>query len=163
MQRLLLVISILLILTPALVLADASVVQDSCLAVGTPPNANVWTYFTIVNFSLPAPVCDLHLIPEPFPASAGCEILDTINAPGWSSVLDPGGGATFFANTPGDCVPIGGSKGGFAFYLDPDFCCYVVQFTDATGAVILEQEECFTCQKIPTQEQSWGAIKQLYH
>jgi len=142
--------------------ADASVVQDSCGVVGTPPNANLWVYFTAINFSLPAPVCDLHFIPEPQPPHPGCIMLDTRNAAGWSSFLNPLGGADWFANTLGDCIDPGTAKGGFAFFLDPDFCCYIVQFTDPTGAVMLEQEECFTCQKVPVEERSWGSIKQRY-
>lgn len=153
----------LLLVVPTVAFADASVVQDSCVVVpGGPPPWPVWTYFTIVNFSLPAPVCDLHFIPEPQPPVPECEIIGTVNAAGWSSFLNPLGGADYFANTPDDCVPILGSKGGFAFLLDPDYCCYVVQFTDPTGAVMLEQEECFTCQKVPVESKTWGSIKDIY-
>ncbi len=153
----------LLLIFPALAFADASVVQDSCVAVvGGPSPWPVWTYFTIVNFSLPAPVCDLHFIPEPQPPTQGCSMIATQNAVGWSSFLNPFGGADYFANTPNDCVPVGGSKGGFGFLLDPDYCCYVVQFTDPTGAVMLEQEECFTCQKVPVEGRTWGSIKDIY-
>lgn len=142
--------------------ADASVVQDSCIAVGTPPLASVWTYFTVVNFSLPAPVCDLHVIPEPQPPSADCEMVDVRAPAGWSVFLNPEGGADWFANTPSDCIDVETSKSVFAFLLDPAFCCYVVQFTDPTGAVLLEQEECFTCQKVPVEQRTWGHIKELY-
>jgi hypothetical protein len=164
-KRLLLVLvaPLLVLLTaPADTLADASVVQDSCIVVGTPPNANLWTYFTVVNFSLPDVVCDLHFIPEPQPVLPGCEMLDTRNAAGWASFLNPFGGADFFANTLNDCIQPGTAKGGFAFFLDPDFCCYVVQFTGPDGSVLLEQEECFTCQKVPTEHETWGKIKSLY-
>jgi hypothetical protein len=147
---------------PAMVCADASVVQDSCIAVGIPPNANVWTYFTVVNFSLPAQVCDLHFLPEPQPPLSGCVMNDVVAPEGWSVFLNPVGGADWFANTPADCIDPGTSKGSFGFLLDPDFCCYIVQFTDPTGAVILEQEGCFTCQKVPVEERTWGHIKQLY-
>jgi hypothetical protein len=153
----------LLLIVPVIAVADASVVQDSCVVVGTgPPPWSVWTYFTIVNFSLPAPVCALSFIPEPQPPAQGCEIIGTQNAAGWTSFLNPFGGADYFANTIGDCVPILGSKGGFAFLLDPDYCCYVVQFIDPTGAVMLEQEECFTCQKVPVDSRTWGSIKDIY-
>lgn len=154
---------ILLLMAPIPAFADASVVQDSCVAVveGPPPWA-VWTYFTVVNFSLPSPVCDVHFIPEPQPPHPECVMIGTRDAVGWSSFLNPLGGADFFANTPSDCIPVGGSKGGFAFLLDPDYCCYVVQFTDPTGAVMLEQEECFTCQKVPVEERTWGGIKEIY-
>ncbi|UCH84289.1 MAG: hypothetical protein JSW50_00960 [Candidatus Latescibacterota bacterium] len=165
-RQLLPILSVLLflfLLAPTISFADASVVQDSCVAViEGPPPWPVWTYFTIVNFSLPAPVCDLHFIPEPQPPDPGCVMIGTINAAGWSSFLNPLDGADFFANTLGDCVPVGGSKGGFAFLLDPDYCCYIVQFTDPTGAVMLEQEECFTCQKVPVETRTWGHIKGLY-
>ena len=89
-------------------------------------------------------------------------MIDTQNAVGWQSFLNPFGGADWFANTAVDCIAPGTAKGGFAFLLDPDFCCYVVQFCDATGAVMLEQEECFTCQKLPTENETWGKIKELY-
>lgn len=169
---LLVALPLVLVLMPATVLADVSVVQDSCVVVGTPPNANLWTYFTVVNFSLPVAVCGLHFIPEPQPPHPACVMLDTRSpgpdpgipgSAGWSGFLDTAtGGAEWFANTSSDCVSPGTSKGQFAFFLDPDFCCYVVQFTDATGAVIHEQEECFTCQKLPLEKSSWGYIKQLY-
>lgn len=159
---LLLLLPLLLVLAPVTLYADASIVQDSCVVVGEPPLASVWTYFTVVNFSLPASVCDLHFIPEPQPPKAGCVMIGVRSPAGWSAVLNAFSGADWYANTPGDCIEPGKAKGGFAFLLDPDFCCYVVQFTDATGAVILEQEECFTCQKVPVDLQSWGAIKQYY-
>jgi hypothetical protein len=153
---------VLLLVLPGNANADVSVVQDSCVAVGIPPNASVWTYFTVVNFSLPEMICDLHFIPEPQPPSPGCEMIDLQSAAGWSGFLSPIGGAEWFANTPADCIVPGSSKGEFAFLLDPDFCCYIVQFTGATGAVIWEQEECFTCQKVPVENRSWGHIKKLY-
>ncbi|MEJ2721316.1 MAG: hypothetical protein P8181_09270 [bacterium] len=153
---------VVLALIPVMVHADASVVQDSCVVVGTPPNASVWTYFTVVNFSLPTSVCDVHFIPEPQPPNPGCEMIGCVAPAGWSCFLNPLGGGDWFANTPTDCIAPGTHKGGFAFLLDPAYCCYIVQFTDATGAVILEQEECFTCQKVPVDEKSWGAIKEMY-
>ena len=163
MKRLLLVLPVaLLLLLPNLAHADASVVQDSCVIVGTPPNANVWTYMTVVNFSLPAGVCALSFIPEPQPPAPGCEMIGVQHPVGWSVFLNPLGGADWFANTPADCIAVGTAKGGFAFLLDPAFCCYIVQFMDATGAVMLEQEECFTCQKVPIRYKTWGMIKQLY-
>jgi len=152
-----------LLFAPSTVLADASVVQDSCVVVpGGPPPWPVWTYFTVVNFSLPAAVCDVHFIPEPQPPTQGCEMIQIQSAAGWSGFLNPFGGADWFANTLTDCIPPGGHKGGFAFLLDPDWCCYVVQFTDPTGAVMLEQEECFTCQKVPVDKSTWGNVKDIY-
>lgn len=163
MKRLLLILPLaILVFLPAYAHADASVVQDSCIVVGDPPNANVWTYITVVNFSLPSSVCALSFIPEPQPPTPGCEMIGVASPAGWSAFLNPFGGADWFANTPADCIAGFSSKGGFGFLLDPAFCCYIVQFLDATGAVILEQEECFTCQKVPTENKSWGAIKQMY-
>jgi hypothetical protein len=174
MKRLLLILFLpfFLVSIPATIHADVSVVQDSCVTVGTPPFANVWTYFSVVNFSLPVAVCDLHFIPEPQPPDSGCVMLDLVSpgpdpgipgSAGWSGALRPDGGADWWANTPADCILPGTIRRGFAFYLDPAFCCYIVRFTDATGAVIHEQEECFTCQKVPVDERSWGYIKQLYY
>ena len=55
------------------------------------------------------------------------------------------------------------SQSGFSFIVeDPSWCCYVVQFTDPTGAVILEQEECFNCTVVGAEETSWGTIKALF-
>jgi hypothetical protein len=117
----------------------------------------------VVNFSLPAPVCDLHFIPEPQPVLPECEMLDATSPPGWSDVLTPLGGAERFAQTPNDCVPTnGGSKSGYTFLLDPGFCCYLVQFTDPTGAVMLEQEECFCQKPVQTLNSTWGNIKAIY-
>jgi hypothetical protein len=151
-----------LVFLPALAHAEASVVQDSCTAVGVPPNASVWTHMTVVNFSLPDVICGLTFIPEPQPPTAGCVMIDATRPAGWSVFLNPFGGADWFANTLNDCITPGSSKGEFAFLLDPDFCCYIVQFLDPAGAVILEQEECFTCQKLPTEAKTWGKIKALY-
>jgi hypothetical protein len=145
-----------------LVLADAAIVQDSCVVVGTPPYANVWTYITVVNYSLPAPVCALSFIPEPQPPDPGCEMIGLTNPVGWAGFLSPIGGADWFANSPLDCIAVGDSKGGFAFLLDPAYCCYIVQYQDATGSIMLQQEECFTCQKVPIKYGTWGMIKQLY-
>ena len=106
-------------------------------------------------------------IPEPFPALPECTMLECSHPDGWSCFLDPGGGATWFANTPNDCIPAGSSKAGFDIVFSippnvPDFCCYLVQFTDPTGAVILEQEECFTCEVVSVEYETWGLLKALY-
>lgn len=143
--------------------ADAAVVQDSCYVFEQGGANYVRIYFTIVNFSLPEPVCDLHLIPEPFPALPECEILECGAPAGWSCVLSPGGGADWFANTPGDCIATGTAKGEFSILLDPGFCCYVTQFTGPAGQVLLEQEECFTlCGKVATETKTWGNVKSIY-
>lgn len=164
-RQLLLLLSvsfIVVLVLPVIAHAEASVVQDSCVTVGDGPPWDVWTHFTIVNFSLPSAVCALTMLPEPLPVIPECEMLQLQYPVGWSGFLSPQGGAEFYALAPSDCIPVGGSKGEFAFLLDPDFCCYVVQFIDATGAVMLEQEECFTCQKVPTDDKTWGHIKELY-
>jgi hypothetical protein len=38
----------------------------------------------------------------------------------------------------------------------------VTQFTDATGAVVLEQETCFCDKTVGVDEQTWGNMKKLY-
>jgi hypothetical protein len=163
MRKLLVVLSIPLLilgLVPAVSHADASVVQDSCLAVGTQPPYNVWTYFTVVNFSLPAPVCGIHVIPEPLPVLPRCEIIGLDSPAGWTGTLNAFGGADW--TSASNCIATGSAKGEFAFLLDPDFCCYVVQFLGPAGELLLEQEECFTCQKVPVEGDSWGFIKDTY-
>jgi hypothetical protein len=72
------------------------------------------------------------------------------------------GQASWFANTPADCIPANNIKSGFHFVLDPGFCCYVAQFTDETGAVLLEQEECFCDNFVGVEKEPWGNIKQRY-
>ncbi|MFQ5601339.1 MAG: hypothetical protein ACE5G2_12410, partial [Candidatus Krumholzibacteriia bacterium] len=142
--------------------ADASVVQDSCVEFSEGGLDFVRVHFSVVNFSLPAAICDLHFTPEPFPAIPGCEILECSHPMGWSCGLEPGGGASWVADTPADCIPPGEIKRGFDLLLDPEFCCYIVQFTGPAGEVLLEQEECFTCVKVGVEGETWGAIKKLY-
>ena len=153
---------ILLFLIPSQARADASVVQDSCITVGVVPPYNVWTYLTVVNFSLPEPVCYLGFAPEPQPPALGCEIIGIRSPMGWDGYETPEGGANWFVLSADRCIPPGSAQGGFAFLLDPAYCCYVVKFYNAAGDVLLEQEECFTCQKVPAEENTWGHIKQLY-
>jgi hypothetical protein len=164
-KRLMGIISLLLLALPALALADAAIVQTFCEEI--PGSDLVRIGFALVNFSLPTSVCDAHFIPEPQPPSPGCTMLECSNPDGWSCFLNPFGGADWFANTPGDCIPPGGSLFGFDIILNmpvnvADVCCYIVQFTDATGAVILEQEECFTCKVVENEPSSWGTIKARY-
>ncbi len=163
---------LLLVIAPSGAHADAAVVQDSCVTVPGVPPFNVWTYFTVVNFSLPAPVCGIQLIPEPQPPNPGCIMVETRSPAGWVSNLVPMGGAAVGGVPVGgavwtavnsvDCIAAGDSQGEFAFLLDPAFCCYVAQFFDAAGALLLQQEECFTCQKVPAEQETWGHIKQIY-
>jgi hypothetical protein len=164
MKRLLVIAVVaVMALAPTLAHADAAVVQDSCVYFQEGGQDFVRIYFTVVNFSLPTGVCDLHLIAEPQPPDPGCVML-SVGAPvGWSGITNVFGGADWYANTPGDCIAPGTAKGNFWCVLDPSFCCYIAQFTDATGAVILEQEECFTdCKPLGVEEHSWGEVKRLY-
>jgi len=166
MKRLLVVVVIAMMaafVLPNLAHADASIVQDSCQVWDENGNTYVRIWFSVVNFSLPTSVCDLHFTPEPLPAPPECQMLNFTAPPGWSGFLSPLGGADFFANTPADCIAAGTIKGGFSIVLDPGFCCYVVDFTDATGAVIVSQEECFTlCGKVANELRTWGKIKDIY-
>jgi hypothetical protein len=149
-------------MVPQFALADASVRQDSCVYYMEGENLFARVKFTVVNFSLPAPICDLHFIPEPQPPLSECTMIDTYDPMGWSSFLNPFGGADWFAHTPLDCIEPGTAKSGYGYLLDPGFCCYIVQFTGPTGEVLLEQEECFCDKPVPTEDRTWGAIKALY-
>jgi hypothetical protein len=164
MTKLLTLSCILLLLVPGLALADASIIQDYCEQVWVGGTNVLLIHFTVVNFSLPAAVCDVHFIPEPQPPIPSCTWTDVDTPDGWSGFLNPLGAADYFANTPDACIDPGNGLTGFGFYVPMDFplCCYVVQFTDATGAVILEQEECFACTIIPTEPRSWGTLKSIY-
>ena len=162
MSRALLALLVLMVL-PSLAHADASIVQDSCTGYYDPTGKLFFLIdFTVVNVSLPTSVCDLHFVPEPTPPQVGCEMVQCGGPMGWSCFLNPSGGADWFANTPADCIPPGSGKGGFSFLLDPAYCCYVVQFTDPTGAVILEQEECFCSDPVPKANTTWGLLKSRY-
>jgi hypothetical protein len=72
------------------------------------------------------------------------------------------GGADWRALDPSGCIPAGSIKRGYSFDLDPEFCCYLVQFTGPQGEVLAEVEECFDCVQVGTQRQSWSNVKQLY-
>ena len=166
-----LVIALALLVLPGLAYGDASIVQDACIGYYDDTGKFFFNVeFSVVNFSLPAPVCDLHFTPEPQPPMQGCEMIGcgapeadpVLGLAGWSCFLTPQGGGDWFANSPADCIAPGSSKGGFSFLLDPDYCCYVVQFTDPTGAIILEQEECFCSDPTPTERSTWGLLKSLY-
>jgi hypothetical protein len=160
LRKLLVVVSLFVILLPSAARADVSIVQEYCEQVTEGSNALIRVHFAVANFSLQTPVCDLHFTPEPLPVSPGCEFMQIGSPTGWSGVLSPLGGADWFANTPGDCIPAGSLMSGFSFEVtDPTFCCYIVQFTGPTGAVIWEQEECFNCSVVGAQKTSWGMIK----
>jgi len=149
---------------PALAIADASVVQLWCEEV-TPDADFVRIHFSVVNFSLPAPVCDLHLLAEPFPPVPECEPLACGSPDGWDCNLNALGGADWFASGPESCIAVGDMYGEYTIDLpapDAGFCCFVVQFTGPAGEVLLEQEECFYCTVVPLEETTWGTIKSMY-
>jgi hypothetical protein len=146
-----------LALLPTAASATFSVIQDSCRTVG---NTEI-TYFSFVNFNSPVAVCDLHFIPEnPVP---GCTMIGCAAPAGWSCALNGATlGVDYQALSPADCVAAGNILRGFSFTLDPDFCCYIVQFTDENHQVIAEQEECFNCVHVGVEPESWGNVKQMF-
>jgi hypothetical protein len=147
---------------PLTALADASVVQDYCEQLVEGSYDELIIHFSVVNYSLPAPICDLHLVYEPIPPDSQCQITALEPPPGWSGYMSPLG-VDFFANTPSDCIDAGTMMGGFQIVVgNPEFCCFIVQFTDPTGAVIEEQEECFNCTLVGENEHAWGEIKSMY-
>lgn len=158
----LLLVGIALVAMPSLASADVSARQDSCVTFEEGGVSYARVYFSVINFSLPAPVCDLHFIPEPQPPLPQCTMIASGSDPGWSSFLNPFGGADWFADTAGDCIATGDIRSGFNFLLDPGFCCYLVQYTDATGAVVAEVEECFCEKPVQIENQTWGNIKGIY-
>lgn len=82
---------------------------------------------------------------------------------GGSSLLDGFGGADWFADTAADGTAPGTIKEGFSFLLDPAFCCYVVQHTDPTGAVVPEVEGCLCQKPVQVLPRTWGGLKGMYH
>lgn len=167
----LLVLILTLLMVPALAFADADVRQDSCIAFEDAGKSFVRVHFSVINFSLPTAICDLHLTPEPLPVLPECEMLAcgapaadpaVVGSAGWSCALKADGGADWFANAPADCIAPGTLKGGFDFLLDPGFCCYLAEYTDATGAVILEEEVCFCDGTVGVEKDTWGGIKIHY-
>jgi hypothetical protein len=142
---------------PTAAFATFSVIQDSCRTQGN----TVTTYFSVVNFNSPVPVCDLHFIPEnPVP---GCIMIGCSAPAGWSCALNPSTlGVDWQALSPSDCITAGTIKRGFSFVLDPDFCCYIVQFTGPNHEVLHEQEECFNCVHVGTEQKTWGNVKKMF-
>jgi hypothetical protein len=148
-------------LLPSLALADAALVQGPCERI--PGSDALRVTFTLVNFSLTVPVCDLHLIPEPQPPLAGCLVRGCEAPADWACQLDASGGASWVATAATACVGTGGTLSGFSMILDnPVLCCYHVQFTGPQGEVIVEQEECFSCVGVPDDQTTWGMIKSRY-
>lgn len=159
-RKLLLSFALGLCLFPAAAMADVSARQDSCVA-GTGPGgiSTLDVYFSVINFSLPGDVCSFTFEPEPQPPLPECTMIDCSGPAGWSCVLNPDGGATW--SSAGDCISRGEFE-QFTYTLDPGFCCYVVKFYDAAGALLAEQEECFCDKPIPNQSSSWGGVKAIY-
>jgi hypothetical protein len=142
---------------PTAAFATFSVIQDSCRT-----QANeVTTYFSVVNFNSPVPVCDIHFLPEnPVP---GCIIIGCSSAAGWTCALNTtNGGVDWLALSPADCISAGQIKRGFSFTLDPDFCCYLVTFTGPNHEVLATQEECFNCVHVGTEQKTWTNMKKLF-
>ena len=71
-------------------------------------------------------------------------------------------GVDYQALTPDDCIRAGQIKRGFSFVLDPEYCCYIVQFTGPDHEILAEQEECFNCVHVGVQDETWGNMKKHY-
>jgi hypothetical protein len=156
---------LLSLLIPVMAMADVSIVQEWCEQLNEGSYDYILIHFSVINFSLATPICDLHLIPEPSPAVPGCEITECSVPDGWTCSLAPGGGADWMSLTPSACIEAGHILSGFDLVLqiqDGQYCCYIVQFTDGQGSVIAEQEECFYCSLVPAEKTTWGNIKGLY-
>jgi hypothetical protein len=148
---------------PVAALADAAIVQLWCHAPDEHPNV-VEVHFSVINFSLPQDVCSISLRSEPFPPWPGCVPLWVQPTPGWDGALNNLGGADWSVNGA-SCIGQQQMAGEFVVALpDPDsnFCCYIAQYINAAGEVMLEQEECFYCAVVPTESVDWGTLKSLY-
>ena len=150
--------TVALVVLPTAAFATFSVIQDSCRTAGNTET----TYFSVVNFNSPVPICDLHFQPEnPVP---GCIVIGCHAPAGWGCALNSAlGGVDWGAFTPGDCIFAGSRKRGFSFTLDPDFCCYLVTFTGPQHEVLAQQEECFSCVHVGVENKTWGDVKKLYN
>ncbi len=142
---------------PTVALANLDLIQDGCLIEGN----TVTTSFAVANFNSPIPVADVHLIPEnPVP---GCTILRCGAPTGWTCTLNATTlGVDYVAVDPATVVNSGQILHGFTFTLDPEFCCYMVQFTGPAGEVLLEVEKCFDCVHVGVTPETWGNVKQLF-
>ena len=150
---------VLILVAPSAGFAEASVRQDSCIAFFDNGKQFTEVWFTVINFGLANSVCQVDFLSEPYPPTASCIMTATAAPTGWGTTLTDAGTASWFANTMGDCIAMGTGLDGFHFTLDPGFCCYVVTFRDATGAVLLTQEECFCNNFISVEESTWGGVK----
>ncbi len=162
--HLLLVTALLVLCTPVLVQADASVRQDSCVVVG---EDQIRVYFTVFNEGLPRGICAFEMVPAHQPATPQCTAVGSGAPNGWAYGLNQTGGAWFDA-MPQDpsgiyCIAPYKAKGGFYITFDPGFCCYRFHYADDTGQVFMTEKECLTyCASVPVELKSWGAIKQIY-
>ena len=145
---------------PAVANADVSVVQDSCAHFEVNQEQFLRVYFSVVNFNQGTPICDLHFVPEGSPVDPGCVMVDCAAPAGWTCALRSDGGADY--QTVTDCLTPGHIRRNFSFTLDPEFCCYIVQFTDASGGVVVQTEECFSCVAVGVEPNTWGNVKRLY-
>jgi hypothetical protein len=154
---------LLVLLAPMVGHADVSVRQDSCNVYFENFKQFTKVWFTVINFSLPAPVCEVSFLSEPYPPTPNCIMVATGAPAGWSSNLIDPGQADWFATAPAACIPPDpAALSGFWFDLDPGFCCYVVQFKDEAGAVMLEQEECFCDNFVSVKDKTWGDVKTYF-
>lgn len=159
-----LVLGLGLLAAPAVVLADASIVQLWCHAPDANPNI-IEVHFSVINFSLEPGICGLSLRSEPFPPEAHCMPLGVQPTAGWTGSLNNQGGFDWTADA-GHCIAPRQMDGEFVVAMpnpDEGFCCYIAQFLDSAGNVLLEQEECFFCAVVPTQTTDWGSFKSLYN
>jgi hypothetical protein len=150
-------IGLALAILPSAALGHVSVIQDGCRQ----GNGTVTVLFSVVNFDVVPAICDLHFLPEnPVP---GCIMIGCSVPAGWHCALNPTGGADWQADAAADnCIHAGQIKHGFDFVLDPEFCCYLVTFTGPNGETLAQQEECFDCLKVGTQNSTWGNVKDMF-
>jgi len=163
MSKSVMFIGLCLLVIPVSAVADASIVQEYCEQYVEGSDDLIFVHFSIVNYSLPEPVGSILLIPEPLPPWLGCEVVECLSPGGWDCQLSALGGAGFWATELADIIAPGNSLSGFAIVLPiPEWCCYLAQFDNPDGTILLEQEECFTCTVIPDEQTTWGAIKRSY-
>jgi len=163
-KQLLLLAVVLLLCLPALVHADASVHQDSCVVVG-PDQVRI--YFTVFNLNLPRAICSFEVVAKDDTQPPQCEAVGCGPAQNWQCSLNAQGGAGFGAlpaNPQGtNCIAPGTALGGFYITIDPGFCSYRVLFADDSGAEFLQSYVSFTlCDDLPVEQRTWGHIKSLY-
>jgi hypothetical protein len=151
------VFTVALAALPTMAMASLDLIQEGCQVEGN----TVTTTFAVANYNSPVPVADVHLIPEnPVP---GCTIIGCGVPAGWLCTLNPATlGVDYQVLDPASAVFAGQIEHGFTFVLDPDFCCYIVQFTGPNHEVLLEVEKCFSCVHVGAAPETWGNVKQLF-